>query len=375
MKFSKFAVLLLPAILSLYGCHNSHSTEEKHIETEKSGHKPGEIIVKPEMAQQLGIRTSTAAAEVFESSIKVTGQIIASPTDENVIAATTNGCLTLSPTLTIGTRVGKGQAIGHISARSASGDDPNQTARAEIAAAKRNLDRIKPLLDEGIATMNEYNEALAAYEIAKANYSTASASGSVISPAAGTIVEVLATSGQYVQTGTPIVKITRNSTLILRADVPQEFAVASAEVTNARMKSPVDNQWYAISEMCGRRIEGRDLPVNAGYTPVYFSFTNRNNLFAAGMFTDVELSGSVMAEQIVVPLTAFVEDQGEKYIYVKTGEHSYEKRRAIIAGTSGNKAAVTAGLKAGESVVTEGAAAVKMAEKSGAVPEGHSHNH
>lgn len=375
MKFSKFAVLLLPAILSLYSCHNSHSTEEKHIETEKSGHKPGEIIVEPEMAQQLGIRTSTAAAEVFESSIKVTGQIITPPTDENVIAATTNGCLTLSPTLTIGTRVGKGQAIGHISARSASGDDPNQTARAEIAAAKRNLDRIKPLLDDGIATMNEYNEALAAYEIAKANYSTASASGSVISPAAGTIVEVLATSGQYVQTGTPIVKITRNSTLILRADVPQEFAAASAEVTNARMKSPVDNQWYAISEMCGRRIEGRDLPVNAGYTPVYFSFTNRNNLFAAGMFTDVELSGSVMAEQIVVPLTAFVEDQGEKYIYVKTGEHSYEKRRAIIAGTSGNKAAVTAGLKAGESVVTEGAAAVKMAEKSGAVPEGHSHNH
>lgn len=375
MKFSKFAVLLLPAILSLYSCHNSHSTEEKHIETEKSGHKPGEIIVEPEMAQQLGIRTSTAAAEVFESSIKVTGQIIASPTDENVIAATTNGCLTLSPTLTIGTRVGKGQAIGHISARSASGDDPNQTARAEIAAAKRNLDRIKPLLDDGIATMNEYNEALAAYEIAKANYSTASASGSVISPAAGTIVEVLATSGQYVQTGTPIVKITRNSTLILRADVPQEFAAASAEVTNARMKSPVDNQWYAISEMSGRRIEGRDLPVNAGYTPVYFSFTNRNNLFAAGMFTDVELSGSVMAEQIVVPLTAFVEDQGEKYVYVKTGEHSYEKRRVNVAETSGNKAAVTAGLKAGESVVTEGAAAVKMAEKSGAVPEGHSHNH
>lgn len=375
MKFSKFAVLTLSACLFLYSCGKSSSTEEEHIETEKSGHKPGEIIVEPEMAQQLGIRTSTAAAEVFESSIKVTGQIIASPTDENVIAATTNGCLTLSPTLTIGTRVGKGQAIGHISARSASGDDPNQTARAEIAAAKRNLDRIKPLLDDGIATMNQYNEALAAYEIAKANYSTASASGSVISPAAGTIVEVLATSGQYVQTGTPIVKITRNSTLILRADVPQEFAAASAEVTNARMKSPVDNQWYAISEMSGRRIEGRDLPVNAGYTPVYFSFTNRNNLFAAGMFTDVELSGSVMAEQIVVPLTAFVEDQGEKYVYVKTGEHSYEKRRVNVAGTSGNKAAVTAGLKAGESVVTEGAAAVKMAEKSGAVPEGHSHNH
>lgn len=375
MTIYKFTALIIPALLSFYSCSNGRPNEEKHVETEATAHKPGEIIVEPEMAQQLGIKTEAITSEDFETSIKVTGQIIASPTDENIISATTNGRLTLSQSLSIGATVSKGQSIGHISARSASGDDPNQTIRAEIAAAKRNLDRIKPLLDDGIATMNEYNEALAAYEIAKASYSAASASGSVTSPAAGTIVEVLATSGQFVQTGTPIARITRNSTLIVRADVPQEVAGATSAVTNARIKSPVDNQWYAVSDMGGRRIEGRDLPVNAGYTPVYFSFSNRNNLFAAGMFTEIELSGSVVTQQIVVPLTAFVEDQGEKYIYVKTGEHSYEKRRVTISGTSGNKAAVTSGLKAGESVVTEGAAAVKMAEKSGAVPEGHSHNH
>lgn len=375
MKINKFAAIIVPAFLSLYSCGGSHQNEENHTDAEKAAHKSDEIIVEPEMAERLGIKCEVIAAEDFETSIKVTGQIIASPTDENIISASTNGRLTLSPSITIGSPIAKGQSIGHITAASATGDDPNLAAHAEIAAAKRNLDRIKPLLDDGIATMNEYNEALAAYEIAKANYSTASASGSVISPASGSVIEVVAVSGQYVQTGTPIARITRNTTLIVRADVPQEMSGAASTVTNARIKSTVDNQWYSISEMGGRRIEGRDLPVSAGYSPVYFSFNNRNNLFAAGMATEVELSGNVLAEQVVVPVTAFVEEQGEKYIYVKTGDHSYEKRRVILAGTSGDRAAITSGVKAGETVVTEGAAAVKMAEKSGTVPEGHSHNH
>lgn len=375
MKFKSFAALVLPAVLSLYSCGHNESAEEKHAEEASPSHKTGEIIVEPKMAERLGIKTEIITSEDFETSIKVTGQIISSPTDENIISASTSGKLTLSPSIAIGSPVQKGQSIGHISAASASGDDPNNAARAEIAAAKRNLERIKPLLDDGIATMNEYNQALAAYEIAKANYSSASAAGTVASPASGTIVEVLAVSGQFVQTGTPIAKITRNSTLIARADVPQEFAGITATVTEARVKSVVDNQWYSLAEMGGRRIDGRDLPVNAGYTPVYFTFNNRNNLFAAGMVTEIELSGNILAQQTVVPMSAFVEEQGEKYIYVETGDHSYEKRRVTIAGTSADKAAVSTGLKAGETVVTEGAAAVKMAEKSGAVPEGHSHNH
>lgn len=36
---------------------------------------------------------------------------------------------------------------------------------------------------------------------------------------------------------------------------------------------------------------------------------------------------------------------------------------------------MSSGLKTGDELVTEGATVVKMAESSGAVPEGHSHNH
>ena len=62
-------------------------------------------------------------------------------------------------------------------------------------------------------------------------------------------------------------------------------------------------------------------------------------------------------------------------LLVKLDEECYEKRLVTIGNSNGDEIEILSGLTRKDEVVTKGAIIVKLAESSGAVPEGHSHNH
>ena len=115
---------------------------------------------------------------------------------------------------------------------------------------------------------------------------------------------------------------------------------------------------------------------NGNYMPIYFSIPNDGSL-SQGVYTDVwvileddnDVTGST------IPVEAVVESEGEYFAYVKVDDHGYEKRRLSLGVTDGKIVEVKAGLVPSDSVVTNGAMILKMAENSGKIPEGHSHNH
>lgn len=352
--------------------HEAEAAEaEGHEEHEHGG---GEIVIEPEIAEQYGIKTQAIEKESFSSSIHLTGEITASPSDMAYVSASTSGILTLNSNVDLGSKVAAGQSLGHIKAKTASGDDPNAVSNAQIAAAEAEVNRLKPLLDDGIVTLREYNAALSALKTAKASYSKASASGAVTAPASGTIVEVLANTGQYVDTGTPIAKLSRNQNLILKVDVPERYSSSVESGQGVSVKSDRSDEWLSLTAMGAKRISDNTMPVKAGFTPMMYSFRN-DGRFAAGMTVEVDITAADAGEALVAPASAIIEQQGENYVYVKTSEHGYEKRLVKIGGRSEGKVEILSGLNAGDLLVTEGATTVKMAESSGAVPEGHSHNH
>ena len=63
-------------------------------------------------------------------------------------------------------------------------------------------------------------------------------------------------------------------------------------------------------------------------------------------------------------------DGGHTYITI-TFYDLYTDQSVAVVKSSG----IASGLKGGERVVTRGVTAVRLAETSGVVPEGHSHNH
>ena len=62
-------------------------------------------------------------------------------------------------------------------------------------------------------------------------------------------------------------------------------------------------------------------------------------------------------------------------MYVKLDDECYEKRMVKLGLSNGNEVEIVSGLTRRDEVVSRGAIIVKLAEASGAVPEGHSHNH
>ena len=57
-------------------------------------------------------------------------------------------------------------------------------------------------------------------------------------------------------------------------------------------------------------------------------------------------------------------------------EHgAFVKQEVAIGRDNGERVEITQGLKAGDEVVVKGATQVRLAGLSGAIPEGHNHNH
>lgn len=76
-----------------------------------------------------------------------------------------------------------------------------------------------------------------------------------------------------------------------------------------------------------------------------------------------------------MPNEAITEQQGNYFIYVKTGSHSYEKRKVIPGLSNGIETEIKSGIHEGENIVVKGATIVRLSEQGGNIPQGHSHNH
>ena len=134
------------------------------------------------------------------------------------------------------------------------------------------------------------------------------------------------------------------------------------------------NEVYSLSEMNGRLVTNAVNNSEGGYVPVYFTFDN-NGQFPSGAYVEVFLLGEDSSSVISLPKDAIVEQQGKYYVYVRHDKDCYEKRLVEIGMDNGKDVEIIRGLNDGEPVVVHGAIIIHLAESSGTIPEGHSHNH
>lgn len=354
-------------------CHSEHAG---HSESkEDAGHEAGEIIVEPETAQRFGIKVDTVRTVALREMVTATGELQNSSSGQSVASARTAGIVRLAPGVQPGKHLGAGAVIANISADRLSGGNPNEAARVAVEAAKRELERLRPLLKEGIVTRREYNAAEAAYESARAGYVPSGKASAVVASTAGVIAEVFVTEGQFVDVGAPIASISSGMNLTLRVDIPERLRMIADRIEDAGLRRADGSGWVSIGSLDGRRIMAptSQTPSRGGYFPVYFSLENDGSL-APGSYVEVCLYAPTRKEGIALPRQAITEQQGAYFVYVQTGDHSYEKRRVGITDAATPEVVVESGLTPGERVVVEGTAIVRLSE-GGAQPEAHSHQH
>lgn len=373
IKGSKIINFLM--ILSLLSCsHGNKIEDEDHSEHH---HDHSGLEIHSHEAENLGIITEKAGKSSFREVIKTGGVLNSSTSDNFSVTAKKSGIISLLPEITEGKSIDKGAVIASISVRGVQGGDVTAAANANLEAAKKEYERMKPLFEERLVTAAEFREAERAYKEALALASGNSSNGSSVasSPIDGQLTSLLVKTGDYVNVGDPIAIVSKNSQLTLRADLPVRLSSSLGSIETANFMVPSMDSAVSIQNLGGRMISKSSSTVSSnGYIPVYFSFSGNSITYPPG-FVEVFLLGREKSGVISVPRSAILEMQGAKYIYVVDNGEDYEKRMVKTGGTDGVRVEILEGLAEGEEYVAKGATSVRMMEVSSVAPPSHSHNH
>lgn len=375
-------MLMMCAVASLAACGNNHQEGEDELAHHHHSHAEGgaeefhsEITLREDAQKMFGVESEVVSPSTFNNVINVSGQIAAAPGSASMVSAPTSGIVHFASSIAPGREVSPGATIATVSAESVAGGNANAVAKAELDRAKKELDRIEPLYAEKLVTAQAYNDAKAAYQAAKSAYSPSAASGACRAVKGGVITEILVSEGQYVDAGTPIAAISSTRTLTLRADVPERYGNNLHDIYTCNIELGNGGQTLSLADMHCRRISGAQLASSTrGYVPLYFEFDNNGSVIP-GSFVKVYLLGTPREGVISVPKEALSEQQGQMFVYKRLDEDCFAKLPVQVGQNDGSKVEIKSGLAGGEDIVVRGTTAVRIAESSGAVPEGHSHNH
>lgn len=374
---------LFAIMIALNSCrheHNelAHSHSHSHAESAGMGHHhaPTHIIIEPEQAEKFDIQTMKLEKSDFNDAIKVAGTLDVSATAYGVASARSSGIIRINKSLNVGAHVSQGQAIATISGSGMQGGDASELAAVNLANAKRELNRLTPLHEDGIVSTREYNEALRAYETAKAEAgSSNSKNGSVVlAPLSGKITAINVMEGQAVESGTPVATIVSDNSCILRANLPIKHATEYTSISDADFRMNGSSEFRSVGSLGGKKLPTAERVAENGYLPIYFLLPDVKDI-TPGTACEIYLKTSSNTPALSVPLSALSEQQGQTFVYVKIHYDAYEKRPVEIGRRSADAAEIVRGMSEGDSVVVNGLIFVRLAETSSVHPEGHSHNH
>ncbi|MBK8291036.1 MAG: efflux RND transporter periplasmic adaptor subunit [Flammeovirgaceae bacterium] len=336
-----------------------------------------------EQAWKVEFANAPVYAQPFHEVIKASGEILSAPGDEVIVTANANGAVSFSDNkLTVGAMVSNGQSLFVLSGSTNVTDNTEsryKEAKVNYEKAKADYERATALVKDKIVSEKDYLSAKAAYENAEIAYSTLSKNYSVRgqrinAPIRGYLKNILVSEGQYVTAGQPLATVSQNQKLRLKAEVSQRYYSKLASVKSANFKTVYDGKVYDTQSLNGKLVSyGKNVNHEDHLIPVVFEIDNRGEIIP-GSLVEIFMRSNTIANALVIPISALVEEQGTFYVYVQTAGESFEKRELKLGGNDGQYVQILSGVSNGERIVTKGSYQVKLATMSGAVPA-HGHEH
>lgn len=353
--------------------HSNSPTEQ----AEEASHEHANLIeLDQKKAQAAGVVVREIKPTAFHGVLKVSGKVLPASGSEKTVVATVAGIVSMLHPLTEGMSVGKGTSVFRISSDQLPEGDVAQRARIAYETALADYKRKKDLVADKIVTQKEYLDAKANMERAALAYKALGRSNSsgvaVVAQMSGFIKECLVKQGDYVDVGQPLMTISQNKHLYLRAEVPESSYGMLSQITSANFKTSYNQQVYQLSSMGGKLLTyGKGSSIESAFIPVTFEFDNRNGV-VPGAFAEIYLLTTQRPNVLSVPISAITEEQGVYFIYIQEEATHYRKQEVKLGESDGTRVEILSGLKSGEKVVIQGAIHVKLAASTMEIP-GHSH--
>ena len=316
--------------------------------------------------------------------IKTTAQILPSQGDERIVVAKSSGVVTFSNArITEGTAVSAGQELFGI--ESSNMADNNMSIRYAEAAnnynlAKAEYERKSTLAKDKIISQSDLQRSKAEYDNAKAVYETMkqnfSQSGQrVSSPISGYVCQLLVSNGEYVEAGQPILSVSQNKKLYIRAELQPRYYSVLNNITTANFRIAKTNTSYRLEDLDGRLVSfGKSAEYGNILIPVTFEVNNTIGLLS-GSFVELYIKTQSDKPMLTVANGALIEEMGNYFVFVQLTPELFEKQEIQKGTTDGYRTAVISGLQEGERVVAKGAVLVKLAQASGALDPHAGHVH
>lgn len=343
----------------------------------------GDIQFLKETAWKVDFFVKEVQSAPFSSIVLTSGELIPMPGMKRNIPANAMGIVNFSKNdLVQGSNVSKGQLLFTISGKTLTEDNVGllyQDYQNQLKKSRSEYERYRVLLANEVISERQYievrtkfiSDSLRFHNLAK----TASREGlKVYAPISGYIHELNISEGQYVERGQLMVTISSNETLLLRADIPQQYYYLLNDFETANFRPAYSLRTYSIEELNGKLLaKGSSVAENEHYLPLYFKLINNGDLLE-GAFAEIYLKTAEKEQSLTVPLSAISEEQGAHYLYLQITGESFFKRQVALGESDGVNVKITKGLKHGERVVTQGVMLLKAASMATGVPT-HDHEH
>lgn len=265
----------------------------------------------------------------------------------------------------IGDQVKQGQPLARLD--TAEIDAQWREVVANVEKAKRDVDRVAPLVGSGFAAQARLDDARTALKMAEANRDSVAFNRSLAeirAPADGIVLSREVESGQIVPAGLTILTLgDYGSGRVVKV------GIADRDVVKIRLGDPAQVRLPGIGAPTTAHVS-RIAPrgdMRTGAFMVELSLDDTGLSLPSGLVADVAIrpAGAAETKVVMVPASAILEGFGaEGSVFVVDPASSTVTRRRVAFGPlSGDNVTITDGLAPGEKVVSAGAGYLREGDR------------
>jgi len=321
-------------IIILTGCSSGNK------EITPSAGQPVKVKVR-EIGSISGTNTQSYIGTVEESR-SVPLSFLVSGTAEKVLADE-------------GQFVNKGQLLAVLNSENY--QNTYQIAFASEEQAQDAFNRMEPVYKKGSLPEIKYIEVKTGLEQARSATSIARKNlrdCKLYAPASGMIGKKMIEPGMSVVPGNPVFKLVKIEKVKVKIPVPENEITGIGKGLKATVK---------VSAVGDQQFEGEVEEIGVLSNPLSHTYMvkvvleNKDNLLKPGMVCKVSMSNPVLANRIIIPLSAVQTDEGNngKYVFLANPNTNKAIKSSVTVGALvSDGVVINDGLSAGDLLITEG---------------------
>jgi hypothetical protein len=343
------------------------------------------VTIDRETQQRMGLETAEIARETVHPEVEAYGRVQEDPDASFVIRAALSGIVRGAPGRNwpaIGETVADGASIGTVEPRlspiervdlttrlsdtradAEAADARVNTARAAFERARmlnadnknvsdRALQEAESSLKGEEAKLSAARRNVAELEAAAASQSAGTTPVPLTAARGGEVVEIFARPNEAIESGQPILRVTRFDSLLARVDIPAGETI-DRNITMARIIA-VGQESHPLAAVRVSLVPAID-PATLGEGFVFRVRPAGASLRPGAAVVAYLRAPGAAQEGAVIPYSAVVRSEGKAWVYRQLDAEKFSRQEVALDRTTSKGILVTRELKPGERIVVQGA--------------------